>query len=143
MRRILALAAAAATMVFGTPAWADETWTSPQVGRIVWADDVGDTSIFTYQVGTSTVKMYIEGLPGNIENRRVMAGYWIIPGQDDPSSGACSAALTGIDGETSHTWGRLEIRWARRTFPTAFTARMVDCFAGATTTLRAQPNVGF
>ena len=124
MRRVLALAALGAAVCFAGPATADETWTSPQVGQIVWQSDVEDTSIFTYQAGVSQVKMYIEGLPGNIENRRVMSGYWMIEGHDDAQSGACSAALTAVDGATSYTWGHMEVRWSRRSFPSAFTVRM-------------------
>lgn len=136
MRRFLLAFAAA---LFATPAMADEVWTSREVGRIVWETDVSDTSIFAYQAPSGRrIKMYVEGLPGNIENRRVMTGYWLVQ-TDGPGEGQCSAGLTAADGATSYTWGRFEMRWRSRTFPSGWTARMTECFAGPTTTVRAQP----
>lgn len=141
MKRGFVFAALFGAVLATGPAVADETWTSPVVGQIVWQTDVGDTSVFTYQAGDSTVYMYIEGLPGNINNRQLLTGYWMIE-DEDFGDGQCSAALTAVDGRSSHTWGHFEMRWQRRTFPSAWTAKMIDCFAGEELTIRARPNVG-
>jgi hypothetical protein len=141
-RRFLASAALLGAALFTGPAVADETWTSPVVGEIIWAEDVGHTSIFTYQTPSGqTVYMYIEGLNANIENRRVMTGSWMI-GQVGAEDGQCGAGLTGIDGRVSYTWGHFRMRWQQRGFPSAWTADMTSCFAGQRETIRARPNVG-
>lgn len=140
-RRLIASAALLSAAFFAGPAVADETWTSPVVGEIVWLRDEGDTSIFTYQAGDTPVYMYVEGLPSNISNRQVLTGYWMME-DADASEGQCGAGLTAVDGRTSHTWGHFEMRWQRRTFPSGWTAKLTDCFAGPETTIRARPNVG-
>jgi hypothetical protein len=142
MRRAIALISMVMTSMFAAPALADETWTARNVGQIVWETDIGDTSVFSYQAQSGrTVKMYVEGLPSNISNRQTLAGYWMIAG-DPVGSGLCNVALTAADGATSATWGHFQMRFARRTFPTGWTATMTDCFAGPRTTMRARPNVG-
>ncbi len=141
MRRFLALVAMVCGAFFTGPAIADETWTSPSVGEIVWLTDEGDTSVFTYQAGERTVYLYIEGLPGNMDNRRVMTGYWMME-DESPEDAQCNAALTAVDGRTSNTWGHFEMRWQRRTFPSAWSAQMTTCFAWPGDTIRARPNVG-
>lgn len=131
-----------AVALFAWPAVADETWTSREVGQVVWERDVSDTSVFAYRTPTGrAVKMYVEGLPENTQNRRVMTGYWLMQA-DGPGSGQCSAGLTAIDGTSSYTWGRLEMRWQRSTYPSGWTAHMTACFAGPVSTIRAQPETG-
>lgn len=141
MRKFLTLATTVLFACFAAPASADESWTSPVVGQIVWQTDVEDTSVFTYQAGDRTVYMYIEGLPNNMSNRQVMTGYWMME-DASPSDGQCGAAITAVDGRSSHTWGHFEMRWQRRTFPSGWTAKMTECFAGPGTMLRARPVVG-
>jgi hypothetical protein len=142
MRRLLALAAVAVTTCFGSTAAADEAWSAPEVGTIIWESDVGETSVFTYETPSGrTVRLYVEGLNANIENRRSMSGYWIMEG-DGQGEGLCGAMLTAPDGHVSSSWGRMTMRWQRRTFPSGWTAQLSDCFAGPTTSLRARPLVG-
>jgi hypothetical protein len=142
MRRLLAVFAMASALTMAPPASADEMWTSPGVGAIIWETDIGQTSVFSYQTESgATVKMYIDGLNANIENRRVMTGYWMIPG-DGPEDALCSAQITAPDGATSMTWGHFTMRWQRRAFPSGWTAQFTDCFAGQRSTMRATPVVG-
>lgn len=129
-----------AAALFALPAMADEVWTSREVGRVIWETDVNDTSVFAYETPTGrTVKMYVEGLPGNAQNRNVMTGYWLMQ-TDGPGEGQCSAGLTAVDGTTSYTWGRFDMRWERRAFPSGWTARLTECFAGPANTIRAHPH---
>lgn len=136
-----ALGLALSALAFVGASQADEVWTSPQVGEVVWQSDAGDTSVFTYEAGASTTYVYIEGLPGNIENRNTHVGYWM---REDVQSGdsQCQAAITGPDGRTSRTWGRIEMRFQRRAFPTAWTMRMGTCFGPLQETVRARPVTG-
>jgi len=108
-----------AVALFAWPAVADETWTSREVGQVVWERDVSDTSVFAYRTPTGrAVKMYVEGLPENTQNRRVMTGYWLMQA-DGPGSGQCSAGLTAIDGTSSYTWDGLKCAGNEARIPVA------------------------
>lgn len=138
LKRLAALALFTALPLTLTtaPAMADEVWYSQVAGEIVYAEEIGDIAVFSFDRNQSgpLAYMYLEGLAGNYYEREgSFHGYWI-----DPTETGCSAELTGPDGVRSSNWGRIEIRFDRREFPTGFTAWVADCFDRPNFEIRAE-----
>lgn len=111
---------------------ADEVWTTPS-GTVVYKEDLNDVAIWETDNLDGTLRMYIPGLAGNIEDRSVHDGYWIqYAGQ------GCGSTLTGPDGHSGDNWGRLRIVFHSAGFPTNWTMLTGSCFAEPTKPLRGK-----
>lgn len=75
--------------------------------------------------------MYIPELTGNFSDRFVHDGYWI-----GESGVDCGSILTGADGYTGKTWGRLKVVFHSSAFPTNWTMLFGTCFDEPTEPLR-------
>lgn len=115
-------------------ATADETW-QMQDGLAVYQEDRGNTALISVPYQGSRAMVYIDGLPGALNNRSSHGGYWIGPG-----AGRCSSTLTGPDGYASRNWGRAQIIFDRSTFPSGFTLRTGSCQYDLTHSKRAEAN---
>lgn len=115
-------------------ALADETWRM-QDGQAVYQEDRGNTALINVPYQGSRAMVYIDGLPGALNNRSSHGGYWIGPGQ-----GGCSSTLTGPDGYASRNWGRAQIIFDRSTFPSGFTLRTGSCQYDLKYSKRAEAN---
>ena len=113
---------------------ADETWRM-QDGQAVYQKDLGNTALISVPYQGSRAMVYIDGLPGALNNRSRHGGYWIGPGQ-----GRCSSILTGPDGYASRNWGRAQIIFDRSTFPSGFTLRTSSCQYDLEYSKRAEAN---
>ena len=119
------------------PAVADEAWILSDGTEVTWDQDADGVSIFGYDVGNSgeRFRFYVPGLVDAIENRGTFYGYWIGPS----TQSRCSATLTGTDGTTSDTFGQAVITFDRRTFPSAWSALIGQCFDTPSDEMRAEP----
>ncbi|MCP3970256.1 MAG: hypothetical protein GY717_08065 [Rhodobacteraceae bacterium] len=123
---------AAGLIAAATPVLADEAWTTT-FGDVIYEADVGDTAVLLVDDPSDRGRLYFPGLAGNSSDRSTHFGYWIA--EDE---GTCDAALTGIDGMKSSTWGSAIITFDVASFPTGWTATLGKCFGAPETGIRAE-----
>jgi len=103
-------------------AFADEVWET-QFGEVTYITDKGEVAIWEDSNFDETRRLYFSGLAGNVDNRSVHEGYWI-----QADSEGCGAAMTGPDGHSSESWGRLLLIFDRRSYPSDWTMLVGMCF---------------
>lgn len=136
MQKALAGAALAAALFSVFPAAADEVWTSPSAGRIIYEEDIRETGIFSYDgLSGGRAYLYVPGIAGTSE-RYVHFGYWIDPTRGDE----CGTQLTGPDGVRSGSWGTAVIAFDRPEFPSGWTALLGLCGSEPFEHIRAEAN---
>ncbi len=130
------LALAFGLLVTPTLALADEVWTSPQMGTIVYEADQGLVAILSMPGSHpgSNVYLYVEGMGGNYGNIGTYSGYWI-----EKAPGDCATERTGADGRMSDNWGLLEITLQASGDGRAFTGRLGACGGAFTDEFHAAP----
>lgn len=118
----LLIAAVLLLLAAPVPTKADETWSNPD-GTASYEADIGRIAVISIPMHGNRIRLYLEGLGGNYDNRSISQGYWLGPG-----SGSCSATLTAPDGEQSSNWGRVTMIFDGPAFPTGWTATLGNCF---------------
>ena len=116
-------------------ALADEVWNSPQYGEIIYENDVGTVGILSVQGNHpgSTAFLYVSGLGGNADHRGSHTGYWI-----ENAPGDCTTFKTGVDGQSSNSWGELQVTFDNSSFPTGFSAKWGACEGDFSDSFRAE-----
>ena len=103
-------------LVMAQSALAQDVWVLPW-GEMVHEADVGDTAIWSYpSEDEQRGYIYLPDLAGRDEGLSEHLGYWI-----EDSQGWCPATLTGADGLTSNSWGRILVVFDQETAPSAWT----------------------
>ncbi|OQW98820.1 MAG: hypothetical protein BWK73_51750 [Thiothrix lacustris] len=120
MMNLKALGLAALLMVGGN-AIADEVWNS-NVGRIVYADEIGPTSVF-YGPAEDPGVVYILGLAKVYQNRGTYDGYWA----KNKAKVECTTERPGIYGNMTKFWGRYQIKFLDKGFPARWEATWSYC----------------
>jgi len=139
--------AALALLTAAAPVFADEVWYTT-AGEIVYRSDIDFTAVLTVpqdlilsEPGAKPVHLYVEGLPGNVDGRGYMTGYWISP--NDVEWARCSTKLAGPDGMVSGVWGRAVVIFDQVSFPSGFTLLSGGCFSDPYFAVRAELNDPF
>jgi hypothetical protein len=112
----------AALITTGGNALADEVWNS-NVGRIVYADEIGPTAVFAYGPAEDPGVVYILGLAKVYQNRGTYDGYWA----KNKSKVECTTERPGIYGKMTRYWGRYEIKFLDKSFPARWEAQWSYC----------------
>jgi hypothetical protein len=136
MRHVL-FPLATLSLLVASPSLADEVWFS-DLGQITYQADEGEIAILSFDstdYGHGTI--YVVGLGGNVDHRGRHEGYWIGEEQGD-----CDAELTGPDGTSSDTWGRVVVEFEQPGFPSAFSISLGECFGEPMDAYYASPNTG-
>ncbi len=134
--RNLAISIACAALM-AAPAAADEMWKT-DIGMMIWEDDYDGGAIFMVEIEGKPARFYIEGLGADDETRGNFTGYWI--NTDDEQM--CSAAMTGPDGTTSRTWGRISLTFLDPSFPSDWVLLASDCLGEPSIPLTGRASTG-
>ena len=119
-----------AFMLSSGAALADEVWNTP-AGEVIYEADEGSTAILSYAIGDDKRGyLYFPGLAGNVEDRGIHHGYWIVP-----DAGECGAVMKGPNEEESDNWGRATIMFHDKGFPSDWTLLTGICFGEPDTPL--------
>lgn len=128
----------AALITTGGHVLADEVWNS-NVGRIVYADEIGPTAVFAYGPAEDPGVVYILGLAKVYQNRGTYDGYWA----KNKSKVECTTERPGIYGNMTRYWGRYEIKFLDKSFPSRWEAQWSYCDGEAEKVkIEATPAVG-
>lgn len=135
------IAALAGACLFAAPALADEVWSS-EIGDIIYEADIGDYAVLSFEGDGGTVRYnaFVDGLGMNYDDRSRHDGYWTGPMGD----GGVECAVSIIDhaGLATNNWGRVEVVFVDRAFPSTFIAQRGECFDEPRDALVAKPIVG-
>ena len=128
----------AVLLATGANAVADEVWNS-NVGRIVYAEEIGPTAVFAYGGAEDPGVVYILGLAKVYQNRGTYEGYWA----ENKAKVECTTERPGIYGKMTKFWGRYQIKFLDKGFPARWEATWSYC-DGAAEALKisATPAVG-
>lgn len=116
------LALAAVLSVSSQVAVADEAWNS-NVGRIVYADELGPTAVFAYGPQEDPGVIYLLGLAKVYQNRGTYDGYWA----KTKSEVECTTERPGIYGKMTRYWGRFQVRFIDKNFPSRWEGVWTYC----------------
>lgn len=105
-----------------SPVQADEVWNS-NVGQIIYAEDIGPTTVFTYGTEQDPGVIYIVGLAKVYEGRGTYDGYWA----KNHAKVACKTLRPGINGAMTPFWGRFQIRFLDANFPSRWEGAWTYC----------------
>lgn len=122
----------------GGAAFADEAWVLESGEEAIYEADAGDVGVFRYQTEYQDMRIYLPGLPLDLDQRTTYDGYWI----DTASGGDCGAEMLGADGTKSRHWGRAILTFDSPGFPSGWTALLGYCFDPYMTALRANAIYG-
>ncbi|WMP17078.1 hypothetical protein [Thiothrix lacustris] len=128
----------AVLLMTGGNAVADEVWNT-NVGRIVYADEIGPTAVFAYGPAEDPGVIYILGLAKVYENRGTYEGYWA----ENKAKVECTTERPGIFGKMTKYWGRYQIKFLDKGFPARWEATWSYCDGAAESVkIEATPAVG-
>ena len=128
----------AALLMTGGNAVADEVWNT-NVGRIVYADEIGPTAVFAYGSAEDPGVIYIVGLAKVYQNRGTYDGYWA----ENNAKVECTTERPGIYGKMTKYWGRYQIKFLDKGFPAGWEATWSYCDGAAEKLkIEATPAVG-
>lgn len=113
---------ATALLLGGTPVMADEVWDT-NTGTVVYEAEMGPTAVWTYGEKGSAGVIYVPGLAKVYKNRGSYRGYWA----KDQSEKACSTLRPGIVGRMTAHWGRFDIKFIDKDFPSRWEASWSYC----------------
>ncbi|MEM9738578.1 MAG: hypothetical protein AAF829_01825 [Pseudomonadota bacterium] len=137
--------ALAAFVIAGTPAFADEVWSS-EIGDIIYESDLyNGQAVLSYPLpddGEEGVRglAFVDDLALNYDNRSVHGGIWIEPETGD--QGCATAVLDPTTNQPSTNWGRIELIFLTNAFPSGFVVKRGSCFEEPSNVLVAKPIVG-
>lgn len=112
-------------LVCGATASADEVWDT-NAGQFVYQDEVGPVAVWTYGTKDDPGVIYINGLAQVFENRGSYDGYWA----KFESKKKCRTARLGYDGKMTYYWGRFQLHFVDKAFPSRWLANWSYCNAG-------------
>lgn len=136
--KVLKTLGLAALLTVGGQAAADEVWNS-NVGRIIYADEIGPTAVFAYGPKEDPGIIYVLGLAKVYQNRGTYDGYWA----KDKAKVACTTERPGIFGKMTKYWGRIQVRFSDPGFPSRWEAVWSYCDGAAQAVkIAATPQVG-
>ncbi|MEZ5478740.1 MAG: hypothetical protein R3E95_15050 [Thiolinea sp.] len=104
------------------PAMADEVWNT-NTGRVVYEAEMGPTAVWTYGSQQDPGVIYVLGLAKVYENRGSYSGYWA----KNNSKQACDTVRPGIFGKMTPYWGRFNVRFIDKDFPSRWEATWSYC----------------
>ncbi|WP_020395392.1 hypothetical protein [Thiolinea disciformis] len=122
MKAVLALTFIAASGFAALPAWSDEVWDTKS-GRVVYEDEIGPTAVWTYGSADNPGVIYLLGLAKVYENRASYTGYWA----KNQSKKACDTQRPGIQGKMTSYWGRFNVKFLDKNFPSRWEATWSYC----------------
>lgn len=108
---------------------ADEVWNT-NTGKVVYESEQGSTAIWTYGSGAEAGIIYILGLAKVYKNRGRYDGYWA----QKTSKQKCDSERLGLNGEMTPYWGRFQIRFIDKNFPSRWEAVWSYCDGAAQAT---------
>lgn len=117
---------------------ADEVWDSNS-GRIVYEAEMGPTAVWSYGTQQEPGVIYVLGLAKVYSNRASYVGYWA----KNTSKKACDTQRPGINGQMTSYWGRFNVKFLDKDFPSRWEGTWSYC-DGADEALKVQakPVVG-
>lgn len=122
LKQLVKAAGVAAVLAFAGQAAADEVWNS-NVGRIVYAEEIGPTAVFAYGPAEDPGVVYLLGLAKVYQNRGTYDGYWA----KEKSKVECSTERPGIFGKMTRHWGRIQVKFLDQNFPARWEAIWSYC----------------
>ncbi len=137
MRKTVTWLAAGMSAVMASGAFADEVWNT-NLGKVVYADEIGSTAVWTYKDGSRDGIIYIQGLAKVYTGRGSYDGYWA----QHKSNRACDTTREGIDGHMTAYWGRFHINFTDPDFPSRWQAKWGYCDDKPTNKWNGTPIVG-
>lgn len=113
-----------AMLAFATAntAMADEKWNS-NVGRIIYAEEIGPTAVFAYGPADDPGVIYLLGLSKVYQNRGTYDGYWA----KNKSKVECETERPGVFGKMTRNWGRIQVKFIDKDFPSRWEASWTYC----------------
>jgi hypothetical protein len=137
-KNFLKAAGLVALLAVGSQAVADEVWNS-NVGRIVYVDEIGPTAVFSYGPAEDPGVIYVLGLAKVYQNRGTYDGYWA----KNKSKVECTTERPGIYGKMTKYWGRYQVKFLDKAFPSRWEAIWSYCEGEAQKVkIAATPAVG-
>lgn len=138
VKQLVKVAAVATMLTFAGQAAADEVWNS-NVGRIIYADEIGPTAVFAYGPDEDPGVIYLLGLAKVYQNRGIYDGYWA----KNKSKVECSTERPGIFGKMTRYWGRIQVKFTDKNFPSHWEAIWSYCDnPKESLVIKATPEVG-
>lgn len=116
-------------IVFNPPAFADEVWDT-NAGEFVYQDDVGPVAVWTYGTKDDPGVIYINGLAKVYKNRGSYDGYWA----KFNAQTKCKTSRIGYDGKMTYYWGKFQLHFVDKDFPSRWVADWSYCNADPETT---------
>ncbi|MEM1152467.1 MAG: hypothetical protein AAGI03_18335 [Pseudomonadota bacterium] len=110
----------------------DEVWETPD-GQVVYLSETKGVAVWEIDQLEGPRRIYIRELAGNYDNRSIHEGFWI-----QTIGEGCGATMTGPDGFSGTTWGRVTVIFHSNGFPTNWTLLSGTCFGEADTPLQGQ-----
>jgi hypothetical protein len=101
---------------------ADEVWNT-NTGKMVYDSDQGSTAVWTYGEKEQAGVIYILGLARVYQNRTRYDGYWA----QKTAKQKCNSERIGLNGKLTPYWGRLQIRFIDKDFPSRWEALWSYC----------------
>lgn len=111
-----------ALLGMSAPAIADEVWKT-NTGDVVYEAEMGPTTVWTYGSPQDPGVIYVLGLAKVYENRGSYPGYWA----KKTSKQACDTLRPGILGEMTAYWGRFDVKFIDKNFPSRWEATWSYC----------------
>lgn len=121
MKTVVALTLLAASCIT-LPAWADEVWDTKS-GRVVYEAEMGPTAVWTYGSQDNPGVIYLLGLAKVYENRGSYTGYWA----KNQAKKACDTQRPGVQGKMTSYWGRFNVKFLDKNFPSRWEATWSYC----------------
>ncbi|HPQ94062.1 MAG: hypothetical protein KDI44_14785 [Thiothrix sp.] len=109
-------------MLAGNITVADEIWDSNS-GRIVYEAEMGPTAVWTYGTPQEPGVIYLLGLAKVYENRGSYTGYWA----KNNAREKCDTVRPGIQGQMTPYWGRFNVTFLDKNFPSHWEATWSYC----------------
>ena len=117
---------------------ADEVWETT-TGRIVYESEIGPTAVWSYGTQSDPGVIYLLGLAKVYENRGSYNGYWA----KHNSPKRCGTSRPGMLGEMTPFWGRFNVKFIDKNFPSRWEASWSYCDGEyEAMKVEAQPLVG-
>lgn len=121
-KKTISLIATAALCAASITASADEVWNS-NVGEFVYADEQGPTAVWTFGEDDNPGAVFILGLAQVYENRGSYDGYWTRA----QSRVKCTTQRMGADKKLTYFWGRFQVKFVDKDFPSRWVAHWSYC----------------
>ena len=112
----------AALLAYAGQVNADERWDT-NVGQIIYAEEIGPTAVFAYGPKDDPGVIYVLGLAKVYQNRGTYDGYWA----KNKAKVECTTERPGIYGKMTRYWGRVQVKFIDKDFPSRWEATWSYC----------------